>query len=770
MPAETAKQRVLHLRELLNRANRAYYVDAKPIMGDAEFDRLLAELAALEATHPDLADPNSPTARVGGEPIKGFKNIRHALPMLSIDNTYDQDSLRQWHDRVLRGLQAGASPASSLFDSAAPPAPSTRNAHATNTSSHDPLAPILIAEPKVDGVAISIRYERGQLVHAVTRGDGVKGDDVTHNIRTIAAIPLTLGEPSARSTDPSQKLSIPDILEIRGEIYLPLDEFARINAQREAEGEELFINPRNSTAGTLKQLDSRITAQRKLAFAAHGKGEVSDPAFADSHSSFIAALKDIGFPVNEHLARSANINNITAAIEAFDSRRHTLNMGTDGVVVRIDSFALQDRLGTTSKSPRWVIAYKYPAERKTTTLIRVDYQVGKTGKITPRAAMEPVFLAGTTVQHATLHNFGRIADAPIDPEDPSKGTADIRIGDTIYIEKAGEIIPYVAGVVVSKRPSNAKKLVPPTTCPECSTPLEIDPPEAVDSPRLETSRICPNPECPAQVREKIIWFAGRKQMDIDGLGEKTVDQIRAESSIPLNSFADIFRLKNHRDALVTLDRMGEKKIDNLLAGIEACKSRGLAKLLAGMGIRHVGESTSKALGKLFRDLDHLLAATEPALRPKGCSKDEAAALGLPSDPKDRPETGLGKDTAPAVYAYLHSKPAQKTFDDLRALGVDLTSHDYRDPTKSAATSGPLTGKSVVITGTLAAYERTALATVLESLGAKVSGSVSSKTTILVVGENAGSKLDKARELNVEIWDEPALLAFLAQHGVPTAGS
>jgi DNA ligase (NAD+) len=748
--------RILHLRELLNKANVAYYRDAKPIMADTEFDRLLLALSELEAKHPELADETSPTKRVGaegefGQAISGFVTVKHAVPMLSIDNSYDPAMLTQWHERVLKGLGLDSDEKSEggLFTSSS----------ATNTP-----GPTLIAEPKIDGLAISIRYERGRLVRAVTRGDGTKGDDVTHNIRTIRALPLTLH--AGKGT------KIPDVLEVRGEVYLPLTEFKRLNDEREAAREELFMNPRNAAAGAMKQLDPKETAKRRLAFAAHGRGELSDAKFADSHSAFIDRLRALGLPVNDHLAQTTSLAEVMRAIERFDKARHDLDHATDGVVVRVDDFALQTKLGTTSRSPRWVIAYKFPAERKTTVLIRVDNQVGKSGKITPRAVMEPVLLAGTTVQHATLHNFGRVAQMPVDPEDPGKGHDHLHIGDTVYIEKAGEIIPYVAGVIPGKRPKGAKPVKPPTHCPVCNGPVEI---EYVDpenpSEQTESGRFCVNPECPAQVREKLIWFAGRKQMDIEGLGEKTVDQIRAAGTIPLNTFADIYHLHQHREALLKLDRMGEKKVDNLLQGIEQSKQRGLAKLLGAMGIRHVGETTSKLLARAFKDARELCEAPLHDFMP--------AAVNALSDAKrkdqfnlDAPlaysyETGLGAGTAAGVRDYLRSAAAKKTFDALAAAGLDLTSHEYADPRNPnrAVSTGPLTGKTIVITGTLERYERSQLSEILEGLGAKVSGSVSAKTSLLIAGEKAGSKLDNARKFNVEIWDETRLVAFLKEQGV-----
>jgi len=745
-----AAARITELRGLLNSANRAYYLEAQPIMSDPQFDRLLAELAKLEQENPELDHPESPTHRVGGETIEGFSTVPHSLPMLSIDNTYEEATLREWYSRILRGLD--------LHDGSEDAMPGKAQPKLFTGPAETPPLPPLACDPKIDGLALSLRYENGKLARAVTRGDGLMGDDVTHAARTIRSIPLTLSEVATKdpTTGKKPRIQIPAILEVRGEVYLPLSQFARINAERDAQGLELYMNPRNAAAGTVKQLDTRVIASRRLGFAAHGKGELSDPAFAASHTLFLANIKALGIPTSNTTV-SPTIDSALDAIRAFDKRRHSLDFATDGMVVRVDSFEQQEQLGTTSKSPRWIIAYKYPAERKTTTLERVEFQVGKTGKITPRAIMAPVLLAGTTVRHATLHNFGRIRDAATEKDGER---TDIRIGDTVCVEKAGEIIPQVVGVVLNARPKSAPPIIPPKTCPQCGGPVEVEPPEALENPALETTRRCVNPECPAQVYEKLVWFAGRKQMDIEGLGEKTIEQIRTESDIPLNTFADVFRLKDHRDKLLTIDRMGEKKADNLLAGIENAKNRGLSRVLAGMGMRHVGDTTSKLLARRFKDLDGLLAADERELRPKSLSREEARALGFPDEPSDRPETGLGKETAPIVHAYLHSKVAQHTFDELRRVGVDLTSRDYKTPGAKPAPLGPFAGKTIVLTGTLATFERTALAEKLESLGAKVSGSVSKKTDLVIAGESAGSKLDKARELNIEVWNETRLLKEL----------
>ena len=731
------KRRILELRELLNRANRAYYVDADPIMPDVEFDRLLTELMGLESRHPDLDDAMSPSRRVGGEAIAGFVQVAHAEQMLSIENSYSEGDVLEWAARVSKGLGIDAGDGG-LF-----------GGHSGGHFSGSGAGGVgFVCDPKIDGVALSLRYERGRLVHAVTRGDGVNGDDVTHAARVIRSIPLELGgrEPGADA--------MPKVLEVRGEVYMTTREFERINRALEAEGDEPLANPRNATAGTLKNLDPAHIARRKLSFCAHGRGEI-DAGFAGTHTEFLAKIRSLGCPTNPHTVGCKTIEECLAAVREFEVRRRTLAYATDGMVVRVDRFDQQRMLGTTSKCPRWVIAFKYPPDRKATVLLDVLHQVGKTGKITPRAVMAPVHLAGTTVKHATLHNYGLIRQK------------DIRIGDTIEVEKAGEIIPYVVGVVIGKRPADAKPIEAPDTCPECGGVVEPEYPEAGEAlPATETTRRCINPECPAQVREKLVWFCGRKQMDIEGLGEKTIDQIRAEASgVPLQSFADIFRLGSHREQLLTLERMGEKKVESLMAGIEAAKGRGLAKLLSGMGIRHVGDTTGKLLARNFRDLEELLAAPVWKLMPVAVNrmspKKRLEEYGLSAEVVPEYETGLGLDTAPAVHAYLHSHAAGRTFEALRELGVDLRSKDCV-PAGAGPKAGdnPFAGKTIVLTGTLASFDRATLTERLEAMGASVSGSVSKKTGLVIAGEEAGSKLSKARELGVEVWDEAKLLTVI----------
>lgn len=676
----TDEQRILALRAELHQANRAYYVDASPVLADAEFDRLLRELEELEARHPELKDPNSPTKRVGGEPIEGFETVDHAVPMLSISNAYNETELREWAERVSRDLESEV---------------------------------LFAVDAKIDGVALSVRYEHGRFTRALTRGDGQRGDDVSHAARTIRSLPLELPGDA------------PELLEVRGEVFIPDAVFSRVNAERAEAGEDLFMNPRNACAGTLKNRDPNVAASRSLEYIPHGRGALKG-VHAASHGALMKLLSELGFRGQGFSGSFARIEEVIEALRAFETDRHGLGYQTDGAVVRVDSFDQQESLGTTSKSPRWCIAYKYPAERAETQLIDVEFQVGKTGKITPRAVMEPVLLAGTTVRHASLHNFGQIAKR------------DIRLGDTVQVEKAGEIIPYVVGSVIDRRPPTAAPIAPPGSCPECGAPVEIEPAGTLSDPTEETSRRCVNPECAAQLREKLIWFAGRKQMDIDGLGEQTIDQLLG-SDIPLRGFADIYRLEEHADELVGLERMGEKKRDKLLAGVEASKSRGLARVLGGMGIRHVGESTAKAIAKRFPDFGALQAA----------SLEELLDV-----------EGLGALTAPVLREYLDSSIAQQTFADLASVGVDLSSKEFASD--ADASGGRFAGMVVVLTGTLEDWKRPDLQAHLESMGAKVTGSVSKKTDLVIAGTEAGSKLTKAQTLGVLVWDEHQLREALSE--------
>ena len=671
--SERDADRVASLRELLERANRAYYVDADPIMSDLDFDTRLKELEQLEQAHPELADPDSPTRRVGGEPVTGFESATHAVPMTSIDNTYSVEDLRAWHERVLKGL--------------------------------DDLAEAgvgLVCDPKIDGVAISLRYEAGRLVSATTRGDGTTGDVITGNVRAIRSIPTRLAVEAP-----------PAVVEIRGEIVMPDASFERVNAERESAGEPLFANARNSTAGTLKSLDPGVTASRGLRFIAHGRGETIGVE-TGTYSGFLDLIRSWGVPANVHSKAFDSIEEVVGRVEAFREERSGLAYGVDGMVVRVDRFDLQAELGATAKAPRWAIAFKYPAEQAVTSLLEVEWQVGKGGTLTPRATMEPVHVAGTTVRHATLHNIEEIR------------RKDLRIGDRVIIEKAGEIIPQVVAAIVDDRTGGEREIEGPAACPACDGGVEQE------GPKL----FCISPECPAQFREKLKWFVGRDQMDVDGLGEKLVDQLVDADLV--HHFADLFRLE--RDDLLGLERMGEKSADNLLEGLEAARSRGLSRVLAGMGIRHIGASASKVLARSFPDAEALMAASVETL-------------------EELPD--FGEITARSLHEHLATPPTRDAFRRLAEVGVSLVSELHRDPEDDVEpVESPFTGKTVVITGTFEAFGRKELAERLEGLGATVTGSVSKKTDLVVAGEKAGSKLKKAADLGIETWDEARLVTAL----------
>lgn len=737
-------KRVESLREQLNRANIAYYQNNAPTMTDQEFDQRLAELAALEAEH-NLKDPTSPTQRVGGEPVKGFQTVDHQLPMLSIDNSYDAKDVRDWAKRTALELDTEFASAKALHDKTKEPGTleqqtinelfddaSTSEAQSLfNTVKHtkkqaqvrakqrkdqreDELAangfPLHYAcEPKIDGVALSIRYENGKLIHALTRGNGRAGDDITNNARAIRSIPLQLNTPSP-----------PPLVEVRGEVFIPNAEFHRINEERNSTGDDLFMNPRNACAGTLKSLDPKVVESRNLGFIAHGRG-AHEGIDTPTHSDFLTQCKDWGFAINEvHIA--SNVDQILEQIVSFQAAAANLPYATDGMVVRVDEYASQEQLGSTAKSPRWVIAFKYPAERKPTKLLDIEIQVGKTGKITPRAVLEPVLLAGTTVRHATLHNFGLLAEK------------DLRIGDTVLVEKAGEIIPQVIARADPNDPDHQArpKFTPPDRCPVCGSPIEIETNES-----QETARRCINPECPAQIREKLIWFCSRTQMDIEGLGERTIDQIREQPQIPLTTFADIYKLKQHREALLSLERMADKKLDNMLQGIEASKKQPLARVLASLGIRHLGTANARLLCSTFETLEHILNAA-----PEEIHEIE----------------GFAQTRTAVIQSALSELNARSVFTELQSLGFQFDNPDFRS--SDTPTDPFWDGKTVVITGTLNAIGREELKRELQSKGASVTGSVSKKTDILIAGDKAGSKLDKANALGITIMNEQELLERL----------
>lgn len=660
-------------------------------MADSEYDRLLAELAQLEEQCPHAADPMSPTKRVGGAPITGFTQITHRVAMQSIDNTYDIDGFLAWYRRCEKALNG-------------------------------PF--VIVADPKIDGVAVSVRYEQGRLVHAVTRGDGTTGDDVTANVRAIRAIPLRLRLPTGELTP------LPSVVEVRGEIYMPNGEFERINAQRAVRREPLLANARNATAGTLKSLDPSVAASRKLAFIAHGRGEWSTAAGALNHWDFLAALRGWGIPVNRLAQLCANDDEAVASIKSFADVRAQLPFGVDGMVLRVNDFGLQDKLGATDKSPRWIVAFKYPAMRAETRLHSVEWQVGKGGTLTPRAFMEPVVISGSTVAHATLHNFEEIT------------RKDIRLGDVVFVEKAGEVIPQVIAPVIAKRSGCEKPIEPPTVCPACG--------EAVvrEGPKL----YCINTNCSGQFRERLKWFVGRDQMNIDGLGDRLIDQL-VDSNI-VTKFADLFQLPRERVANLQsearlksgkaiLRRLGEKTVDAIMQSATTARGRGLARVLAALGIRHLGTAAAKTLARHFPDMKSV----------QGASANDLEAL-----------PDFGTITAASIAHDLSTAALRETIVQLEAVGVQFESLEYcrgSDGSVSPATDDPIGGKTIVITGTFAAFERRALTQLLEARGARVTGSVSAKTDLLIAGKEAGSKLQRANELGVEVWDEERLCETLA---------
>jgi DNA ligase (NAD+) len=664
-------KRIERLRDEIREHDRRYYTDASPTISDREYDALLERLRGLEEERPDLATEDSPTRRVGGSPIEGFEHVRHSTPMLSIDNTYDEDQLLEFDRRVAKGLDGEA------FD--------------------------YVVDPKIDGVAIALRYESGMLTQAATRGDGAVGDDVTHTARTIRSIPLRL-----TGSD------IPETLELRGEVYWPWDAFHRFNDHREEAGEARFANPRNATSGTLKQLDPSRVAGRGLQFAAHGTGVVEPMPFA-TFSQLLKALEQWGAPVSRYWKKLADIDAVIEHIRHWGDKRRELPFETDGMVVKVDRFSQRDALGATSRYPRWLIAYKYAAEQAQSVILKVDYQVGKLGTITPRAVMEPVQLSGTTVQHASLHNFDQIE------------RLDVRVGDTVVVQKAGEIIPQVVSVVRELRPKDAKKIAPPKACPVCDGDVLRD--------EGGVYYRCVNPACPAQLKERLIYFAGRNQMDIDGAGQIVMETLVAQGHV--TEFADLYRLEDA--TLLTLkmnDRsLGEKNARKLIRGIEDSKKRRLSRVLAALNIRHVGGASAELLANHFGSMEALADA---------CREDKGKRL-LEVD-------GIGPEIANSIVTFFTSESGGRAWRDLADAGVNMT-----QPKPESSAETPLAGKTIVVTGTLEGFSRSEIQARIKALGGKVSSSVSKKTDFVLVGDSPGSKADKAAKLGVPIMDEPTFV-------------
>ena len=709
-------------------------MDAQPTITDREYDRLLQSLKDLEAANPDLITPDSPTQRVGGEPLAGFETVAHARPMYSIDNSYDAEELAKWAARCYELVASELREIDQQLrelDSQEAELKGQRSAEAKDqraavkqrreqfesqreqqlneaAASGYPVPGGYVVDPKIDGVAVSLRYENGQLTHGVTRGDGQRGDDVTQNVRTIRSVPLSLDVAAGEVP--------PEVLEVRGEIFMPAEEFARINRELDDAGEQQLANPRNATAGTLKQLSSQTVAQRRLDFLAHGRGELIGVE-ATTLREFYDQLKGWGLPVSPLVKVTESTSDVWTLIEEFETTRGEIPYATDGMVVKVNRLDLQDDLGFTSRFPRWCIAYKYAAEQAATKLLEIQWQMGKTGKLTPRARFEPVQLAGTTVQHATLHNMGEVR------------RKDIRVGDTVIVEKAGEIIPQVVRMVPKERPAGAEPTEPPTKCPMCGGDVEPD----LDDTGKEVGHYCMDPDCPAQFRERLVHFAGRGQMDIDGMGEKVIEQLVDAGLV--KTLGDVFKLHERRDEVLELERMGEKKAENLFAGIEAAKERGLGRALAALGIRHVGSTASRILAQQFRTIDNLLAL----------SQDDIATFQI-----DGSESGIGPEIAASLHNFLHSDSGSAIIAELREAGVVL---ELPEQETSAALSSSLAGKTLVVTGTLEKYSRKEIEELIAQHGGKTTSSVSKSTGYLVAGEKAGSKLDKATKLGITVLSE-----------------
>ena len=561
---QATPQQVERLRDEIRRHDHLYYVLAEPEISDRQYDALMEQLEQLEADHPELVTPDSPTQRVGGRPLEGFVNVRHAVPMLSIDNTYNESELREFDDRVRRGLGG---------------------------EDYE-----YVVDPKIDGVAVSLRYEAGRLALAATRGDGTTGDDVTQNVRTIRSVPLRL-----------TGKDVPDVLEVRGEVYWPNSDFRRFNAAREAAGEPAFANPRNATAGTLKQLDSRIVAERHLSFIAHGFGQV-EPLATETQSELFDGLTDWGVPVSPHRRVCESVDAVVEMCHEWDTRRAELDYETDGLVIKVNRLDQRDALGATSKYPRWCIAFKFAAEQAESTLLDVVYQVGKLGTITPVAQLEPVQLAGTTVKRASLHNFDQVE------------RLGVRIGDAVLVQKAGEIIPQVVGVVEAKRPKDAKPIQVPEQCPKCKGPVARD--------EGGVFLRCINPECPAQFKEKLRYFCARDQMDIEGVGPAVIEQLVDKGLV--RELADVYSLHERRRELVNMqfqNTLGTGNADALLAGIEETRNVPLKKALSLLELPFLGDDAAGQLENRFESIDALAAAKADELsKVEGVSRELAASI------------------------------------------------------------------------------------------------------------------------------------------------
>lgn len=657
------EKRVAELNELLTTYGHAYYVLDKPAVSDAVYDQLLHELIALEEQNPSLIYPTSPTQRVGGEVLAGFTKVTHSTQMLSLSNAFNEADLRDFDRKIRQAIGDDFS---------------------------------YVCELKIDGLAISLRYEDGVFVQGATRGDGTTGEDITMNLKTIRAIPLRL----------NKSVSI----EVRGEAYMPKKSFEGLNKKRAENGEELFANPRNAAAGSLRQLDPKIAGSRNLSTFIYSIAGDGESYGIDGHAEMLDYLAELGFPSNKEREACATIEEVLTFITKWTEERPNLPYEIDGIVIKVNRYAHQDELGFTAKSPRWAIAYKFPAEEVVTTLLDIELTIGRTGVITPTAILAPVLVAGSTVGRASLHNEDLIREK------------DIRLGDTVIVRKAGDIIPQVVGVILEQRPDSAMPYAMPTHCPACDSELV----------RLEgdVALRCVNPLCPAQIAEGVKHFVSRNAMNIDGLGEKVVEQLLREGYI--HDVADLYLLRV--EMLVELERMGQKSAKNLVDALEKSKDNSLERLLFGLGIRHVGEKAAKILAKEYETIDALMIAT----------MDELTQI-----------HEIGEKMAESVVAYFENEKIQLLIARLKELGINTTFKGKKVQVEAGANA--FAGKTVVLTGKLEQLTRTEAKSKIEALGGIVAGSVSKKTDLVIAGEDAGSKLAKAESLGLEIWDENRLI-------------
>ncbi|MCR8871520.1 NAD-dependent DNA ligase LigA [Peribacillus frigoritolerans] len=666
MDIQAAEKKVLELQTLLNQYSYEYYVMDQPSVPDAEYDRLLRELIGYEEKFPELQTADSPTQRVGGAILDMFEKVEHSTPMLSLGNAFNESDLRDFDRKVRQSVGDNFS---------------------------------YVCELKIDGLAVTLQYENGYFVRGATRGDGTIGEDITANLKTIKSIPLKLREPVA--------------IEVRGEAFMPKKSFESLNKAKEERGEEPFANPRNAAAGSLRQLDPKLAAKRNLDIFLYAIADLGETGVR-SHSEGLDLLDRLGFKTNRERKTCSNIEEVLAYIVEWTEQRPNLAYDIDGIVVKVDSLEQQDELGFTAKSPRWAIAYKFPAEEVITTLRDIELNVGRTGVLTPTAVLDPVRVAGTTVQRASLHNEDLIREK------------DIRIGDQVVVKKAGDIIPEVVNVLAERRTGEEAEFQMPTECPECSSELV-----RLDG---EVALRCINPKCPAQIREGLIHFVSRTAMNIDSLGEKVISLLFKEELI--QDVADIYKLTY--DQLIALERMGDKSVTKLLQAIEASKTNSLEKLLFGLGIRHVGSKAAKTLAREFGTMEALSKA----------SREELTAI-----------NEIGDKMADSIVAYFELEEVHALLNELDAAGVNLTFKGQRAVALEDIDSF-FAGKTVVLTGKLHQLTRNEAKEKLEVLGANVAGSVSKKTDLVVAGEDAGSKLEKAESLGVMVWDEERLIEEL----------